>query len=293
MTSAPIANCELDDDAALAFLARAVPVIIGANILPPTLGLLDSLAASPNAYGLGSRPELAALAAEWSAPYASPGVGAERSPVTLRECVLALLETDADGKVEAAFRTYAVDETENWTLPKSHALHGLPVFGLYAFREGERTYCCSTSPDSWCIALENVFLYPDQDDYEGKRDAYGQTPIEQALDDGITSEGLDDSYFSFLGDRAALDKREAEVGDVSAREVFEANILRVDLSKLDGFASSPANFHADNALADAKTCSAAFHKAAMQETWEDAREYFSGNSVHPRILFSTPVPVAA
>ena len=57
--------------------------------------------------------------------------------------------------MKANFRTVAFDETALWRdLPKGCTR----VFGLYLFCEGERTYCCSLTPSSWCEFLENVFI---------------------------------------------------------------------------------------------------------------------------------------
>jgi hypothetical protein len=54
------------------------------------------------------------------------------------------------------FRIVAFDETENWdSLPE-----GAKVWGIYLFCEGEATHCCSLTPSSWCLFLQNIFDGP-------------------------------------------------------------------------------------------------------------------------------------
>lgn len=274
--------CAADEDAALEWLKRAIPVLCGCGILPPTLSLLDSMNKHPNAYGLGDRPGMAALAAEWAAPYqtqANDGDG----PKTVRELVMAALGDTPDGELEMVFRTFASDETENWNL-EGTPLAGVPIFGLYAFKQGERTYCCSLTPSSWAIALENIPCYPDQEN-EPKVNAYGQTAVEAYLDSNdVRNEGLDDCYFGFFGDAATLDRREAEQGDVSGPVGFDSNVLNVDLSKVGEHAGSPGNPNRSDVFEDFATLRAAVYKTAAADAWETAREYFSGNQVCPRIV---------
>jgi hypothetical protein len=276
--------CGADEDAAFAWLQRAIPVLCGCGILPPTLSLLDSMNKHPNAYGLGDRPGMAALAAEWAAPYqtqANDGDG----PKTTRELVLAALGDKPDGELEMIFRTFANDETENWNLDAT-PLAGVPIFGLYAFKQGERTYCCSLTPSSWAIALENVPCYPDQETAP-KVNRHGQTAVEAYLDSNdVRSEALEDCYFGFFGDAADLDRREAEHGDVSAPVAFDSNAVNVDLSKLADHAAGPASPDERNAFADFATLRAAVYKTAAADAWETAREYFSGNQVCPRVILA-------
>lgn len=54
------------------------------------------------------------------------------------------------------FRTIAIDETAHWRLPPE--LAGCRAFGVYIFREGEATYCCSLTPASWLEPLQNEFI---------------------------------------------------------------------------------------------------------------------------------------
>lgn len=70
------------------------------------------------------------------------------------------------------FRCIAVDETENWffTEEQEHILHGVPAFGVYLYREGEATYCCSLSPSTWCEFLHNVFLTDSEEQDEATED---------------------------------------------------------------------------------------------------------------------------
>lgn len=277
--------CEADETAAFAFLQRAIPVLMSADLHPPTLGLLDSIVAHPTGYGdiAGRTPGLAALAAEWAGAYTSPGVGDGDSPATVRALVLAALEANPDGAYDIGFRTYANDETEHWSL-EGTPLDGVPVFGLYLIREGEATYCCSLTPSSWAVSIENVFCYPDQSDLP-KVNAYGQTALEAYMDaENPEREGLDDCYFGYFGDRDTLDKREADKGDVSERISFDIRVLDVDLSTLKDHAASPVDPNNADPTADLATLQAAFWKAAAADAWEGAREYVQGNSVHPRAL---------
>lgn len=276
--------CEADEVAAFEFLKRAAPIICGAGMQPATLDLLDSVVKHPTAYGdiAGRTPGLPELAAEWAGPYATEAVGGE-GPATVRALVIAALGANAAGDYDMGFRTFANDETEHWNLAGT-PLEGVPVFGLYMFKEGERTYCCSLTPSSWAVNLENVFCYPDQDGLPAVN-GYGQTAVEAYMDrENPAYEGLDDCYFGFFGDGADLDRRREKAGDVSERVSFELSALRVDLAKLDGFAGSPGNPSQSDPFADMATAQAAFYKAAGADAWEAAREYFQGNSIHPRAL---------
>lgn len=266
------ALCIADEDAALAFLSRAIPALLDAGIVPASLNLLDSLAANPAAYGIAERkPDLLALAAEWTG---------------VRANVIAALDTGApDGAYDFGFRVYAQDDTEHWNLAGT-PLDGIRAFSLYVIREGERTYVCSMSPSSFAYGLENEFAYPDQSD-EPKVNGYGQSAIEAYMDgegSHLRNEGVEDTYFGYFGDRDALDRREAERGDVSERVAFDVSALAVDLSALADHAGSPVDPDNGDAFRDMETLAAAFAKAAADEAWEDAKEYFAANAVHPRVL---------
>jgi hypothetical protein len=276
--------CGADEDAAFEWLRRAIPILRDCGIQPPTLSLLDSMNEHPNAYGLGERPGMVELAAEWAAPYQSLALG-EPPPMTLRDLILAALGDQPDGTLEMTFRTYAADETEHWNLADT-PLAGVPMFGLYAFKEGERTYCCSLTPSSWAIALENIPCYPDQETAP-KVNEYGQSAIEAYLDaNDVRGEALEDTYLGFFGDRADLDKRCAERGDVSEPVSFDASALRVDLAKLADHAAGPANPDQTDEFADFATLRAAVYKTAADDAWEAARDYFSGNQVCPRVILA-------
>ncbi|AFU87894.1 hypothetical protein CcrColossus_gp024 [Caulobacter phage CcrColossus] len=274
--------CIADENAALDFLARAVPALCDAGIMPPTLDILDSLAANPNAYGLSRVPTLAPLAAEWAGPYQTQANDGE-GPTTVRALIVAALGADESGNFDIGFRTYAVNDTEHWNLAGT-PLEGVPAYSLYLIREGEQTYMCSLTPSSYAYGIQNVFLYPDQEGLPAVNE-YGQTAVEAYMDaENPEYEAVEDTYFGYMGDREALDRREAEEGDVSERLSFDKSVFRVDLSTLDGFAASPANPRETTAFADFETLAAAFYKAACDSAWEDAKEYVSGNATEPRIL---------
>lgn len=278
--------CTADEDAAFEFLQRAIPILENAGMTPATLNLLDSLNTWPTGYdNVAARtPGLANLAAEWAGPYQSQAVGAG-APWTVRALVLAALGADEAGDLDMGFRTYAVDETAHWSL-EGTPLAGVPVFGLYLIKEGEATYCCSLTPSSWAVNLENVFCYPDQDGLP-KVNGYGQTAVEAYMDaENPSHEGLDDTYLGYMGDRAALDKREAERGDVSERIGLAMPVTSVDLGKLAEHAGSPGRPDNRDAFADLETLAAAFWKVASEDAWEAAREYVQGNAVHPRALIA-------
>lgn len=278
--------CQRDEEVAFDFLTRAAPIICAAGIQPATLDLLDSVIAHPTGYNdiAGRTPGLAELAAEWAGPYQPLAYGVQE-PTTVRALVIAALGADPAGNFDMGFRTFANEETEHWNL-EGTPLAGVPVFGLYMFKEEERTYCCSLTPSSWAINLENVFCYPDQDGLPAVN-SYGQTAVEAYMDrEDPASEGLDDCYFGYFGDRADLDRRHASAGDISDRVSFELSALRVDLAKLGGFAASPGDPNQTDPFADMATAQAAFYKAAGEEAWEAAREYFQGNSIHPRSLLA-------
>ncbi len=293
----PIANCAQDDDNALAFLHRAIPLLIA---LSPFQGkhlhLLDDLVAHPEGWGLKDRvPELHALAAEWAGPYTSEGVGGDDpSPSTVRECVLAMLGADTTtGELDFGFRTYAPEQTDSWNLGATPAA-GARCFGLYLIREGERTYCCSMSPDSWAINLQNIVCLPSTD--AGTQGSYDRTAGEAYREDqGLEHESLDDCYFGYLGDSAELDARMASKRDVSARESFTVRVGDVDLTSLAGHAGSPGDPYNADAFCDPETLAAAFYKGAAETAWENAREYFQGNLVEPDCIPGdhTFEPVAA
>jgi len=263
---------ETEEGDAFAFLKRAVPVILAAGLMPATLSLLDSLVAYPESYGdVSARtPGLPELVREW------PNV---------REHVMTALGADPSGDFDFGFRTYAADETEHWDLSGT-PLAGVPVFGLYLFREGEATHLCSFTPSSWAVHLENIFCYPDQDGLP--ENEYGQTAAQAYLDaeslEGANQES--DSYFGYFGERADLDRRHAEKGDVSDRVSVYGSPLRVDLSKLDGFAASPVDPRQTDAFADLETLQAAIYKAAADSAWEEAREYFQGNQICPPVVLN-------
>lgn len=88
----------------------------------------------------------------------------------------------------AHFRVIARDETEYWPSPPSRQ-----VFGLYIFREGEATYCCSLTPASWCEGTVNVGV-PEGPEYEGLSDNYFTfiTPPYVNCSERITVEGETD-----------------------------------------------------------------------------------------------------
>lgn len=280
--------CLDDETAALAFVKRAAPILINCGMSGASLSLLDALQ-SPTAFcNLATRkPELGALAAEWIAPYQCVGVPADPAdPKTMRELVIRALATGTeDGTYDFGFRTYAENDTEHWNLAGT-PLDGVPAFSLYIIREGERTYCCSMSASSYAYGVANVFCYGDQSD-EPKVNDYGQSAIEAYMDaENPEQEGVDHTYFGYFGDRDALDKRETERGDVSERVSFDGSALEVDLGALGDHAGSPVDPDQNDAFADIETLGAAFAKVAADAAWEDAKEYFSGNAVHPRILFA-------
>lgn len=273
--------CIADENAALEFLARAVPALCDAGIMPPTLNMLDSLAANPNAYGLSRVPTLAPLAAEWAGPYQTQANDGE-GPTTVRALIAAALGADEAGKLEIGFRTYAVDDSAHWNLGGT-PLEGVPAYSLYLIREEERTYMCSLTASTYAYGIQNVFLYPVQEEESDD----GQTAVESYIEDeNLEYEGVEDTYFGYMGDRDSLDRREASQGDVSERIAFEKSVFGVDLSKLDDFAASPGNPRETNAFADFETLAAAFYKEACDSAWEDAKEYVTGNAVHPRVLTS-------
>ncbi|HEU0197006.1 MAG TPA: hypothetical protein VFQ88_07280 [Nevskiaceae bacterium] len=54
------------------------------------------------------------------------------------------------------FRAIAYDETRCWD-PLVLPAECKKVFGVYFFRPGEATHCCSMSGSTWCEPIENVF----------------------------------------------------------------------------------------------------------------------------------------
>lgn len=256
------------ESAVLDFLARAIPALVASGMQPATLDLLDSINQHPRAYNdIAARANLTDLAVEWAG---------------LRAHAIEALELQPDGAIEFGFRVFASDETEHWNLAGT-PLAGARCFGLYLIREGERTYCCSLTPSSWAEALQNVFAYPD--DSDAPRDPAGRTPAEAYREtENLEYEAVEPCYLGFMGERADLEKRHVECGDISERLAIEQNGLRVDLRALGEHAASPGDPRQSDPLADIETARAAFYKLAAETAWEDAREYAQGNCLEPRCV---------
>lgn len=124
------------------------------------------------------------------------------------------------------FRTFATDESDNWTLPDQ--LRGCSVFGLYFFLEGEATHICSLTPSSRVEFLENVFL--GADDEESARD-YLDGPGDDLRNE---SGGEWTSYFGFIDPSApsrspymgpresfTLDSRDYDIFPAAYREAYQ------------------------------------------------------------------------
>lgn len=126
----------------------------------------------------------------------------------------------------ATFRAIALDETGYWNLPSE--LNDCRVYGVYFYREGDATYCCSMLPSSWLEPLENVFI---------RADGQPLTDEQSAIAGELAHEGLEGQYRAFLRSDSrgfvatVSEPREFEIdpddsdqqvwGD--ARESFQAN----------------------------------------------------------------------
>lgn len=65
------------------------------------------------------------------------------------------------------FFLLARDETEYWDQEYLAKFGTTKASGIYLIKNGERTYCCSLSPSSWAVFIDNEFILedPDADDY--------------------------------------------------------------------------------------------------------------------------------
>lgn len=159
------------------------------------------------------------------------------------------------------FRTYAADETANWTLPD--ALKGATVFGLYFFLEGEATHICSFEANSRVEFLENAFIEPDDPD-----------AAERELDRGDLQHENDGEWTTYFGFIDVSDPRTAPY--IGKRESFtldtrdftlDAEEYAAVLAKSLRFGVSYQQAHADA------------QRACLREfAYEAAREEFGCNS---------------
>jgi hypothetical protein len=236
---------EADEILLLAFLRRARAALKESDHRPGNLGVLE-WADLHNVH----RPAFVQLAAEWD--------------VKFRADLNTFLGANAEGKVPFHFRTLAVPETDHWHLEDTPLapLMPFPIFGLYMIREGDRF----RSGDF----LENIFCYPREPE-DAPKNRYGQTPLEAYFDGG---EGA--TLIHLGDDNEGVDWTDPDKMDAnpfySERHTFEADIGDLVLPDDDSqlFRSEDAR----EVLLD---------KLAEQAT-EGAREWFSGNTVHPRAV---------
>jgi hypothetical protein len=94
------------------------------------------------------------------------------------------------------FFTYARDESEYWQA-ETLADYGIrAVLCVYLICEGEASHLCSITPQSYAVALRNVFIFdPESPNYR---------PLAGSLD--LEFEGLDSTYLGFI-DHAKQDSR--------------------------------------------------------------------------------------
>lgn len=170
------------------------------------------------------------------------------------------------------FRTVALDETDNWDAGFLADNHIAVAFGLYLFREDERTYCCDTSPSTWCECLQNVFIFDFEIDPEARIRLLEEHPDlgseadpfetyrSRVIDSGLEHENLQDSdcYISFI-----------DVKHYDPRKI--SGPIEFDIDEDEHGTSGNEKMNSE---------SESYSKAA----WEEAREYVSGNSVEPSIL---------
>lgn len=145
----------------------------------------------------------------------------------------------ANPKIKRSFRLIAIEETEHW-LPTHEEIASEPIFGIYLYMEGEATYCASLTPSSWCEFLENRFLAHDKP--------------------GISEDAIDE-----------MDELRTENGDESGSYFpFIRNPDPRCISKAESFTVDTRNCDGDTAKERREN--------AIKELWEEAREYFQGNS---------------
>ena len=168
------------------------------------------------------------------------------------------------------FRVIAIDETDNWDEATLAGYHIAKAFGLYVIREGEGTHCASVTVDSFAMALSNEFIFDfdldpslrakviDENIFlEADRASFGETVLDalrsKPSDVGLTHEGLDDCYISY-----------------------------VDVKKHDPrFLSERVTFTHKAGDYKGGSKGTEYHDAI----WDEAREYFSGNACEPDILY--------
>lgn len=141
--------------------------------------------------------------------------------------------------VTREFFTVAIDQTNYYDkLPRG----ATRAFGLYLVCKDEATYCCSLSPSSWGVNLQNVFTCKMSD----------SDTLHSEMESGEWEmDGLDDSYISFQNYNAKSG-RHSELVSISIETDLE-------FDETDG--PLPESVH--------------------DELWEEAREYFSGNQYLP------------
>lgn len=108
------------------------------------------------------------------------------------------------------FAVKAFDQTTFWELPEDSTLKGCLKYMLGLFRIGEATYCCSLTPSSYVIDLENLFLNPDG--------SYFSEEQEREMDrEGYSHEGLDHGYYGYIDPDRVADN--PLIGDILEIEV--------------------------------------------------------------------------
>lgn len=180
-------------------------------------------------------------------------------------------------KHKFTFRAYAVDETEHWNLPA--ILAGVPVFGLYLIMPGEATHICSFQASTRADFLENVFLLPpeayEDDDTRGSgQSAQCDAAADLAHNDG----GESGSYFDFV-DCAAKGQQPYLSEPVTF--TLDSRHYTLDAEEYAAQVARAKRFESDQ-----KAHATARYNCLREHAWEVAREWFSGNAMHPPVLMS-------
>lgn len=157
------------------------------------------------------------------------------------------------------FRIIARDETHAWDQSVLDEFHITKAFCLYAIREGEATHCCSLTPSSWAVAIENVFIH-DFDLDPSLRAAI----IEENHCLSQNWQGYETDVLESLRDRAS-DKLSYEAIDESS-----CYLDFVRDADNDPFVSGPVTFTFHTRDYKGGSKGTAYHDAI----WQAAEEYF-------------------
>lgn len=162
------------------------------------------------------------------------------------------------------FRCVAIRETYHWDQDflENSIVAGADVFGVYLYREGERTYCCELTPSAWCEFVQNDFVRPDGlsllTPAQWDDDAVGEALSELEKENSGERGGYYSYHLINNPDRPLIRSKRLTI-NVNTREYKERGNTRDDA-----------------------------YRAAAEAAWEEAREYLQGNGRLPIPVLDRP-----